>query len=211
LFQIQNQKQNPPLGGSADPVVFSGFNSLGTQATGVGTPPDVNTARNGSVVMLSYNTKLLLSTDGASTYTLVDLRRFFRAVPPRIPTATSWITVSAATKNSCTFHRSIASFGSSNFAEPVRAGVSPVSTRFASRCQHPGRHQQHRHVMDLLGSRVCHIQSGTTTMDYPDLSVGDNFIYFSADAVGKRIACGPHSTERDQKRIDDSHELHVAL
>src|SRR5215469_9582273 len=40
IFQIHNQKQNPPLGGSGDPVVFSAYNSLGTQATGVGTPPD---------------------------------------------------------------------------------------------------------------------------------------------------------------------------
>ena len=28
---------------------------------------------------------------------------------------------------------------------------------------------------------------GTTTMDYPDLSVGDNFLYFSADAVGNGL------------------------
>src|SRR6266853_135635 len=77
LFQIQKQKQSPPLGGSGDPVVFSGYNNLGTQATGVGTPPDVNAARNGNVVMLSYNTKLLLSTDGASTYKLLDPTTIF--------------------------------------------------------------------------------------------------------------------------------------
>jgi len=72
LFQIQNQKQNPPLGGSADPVVFSGFNSLGTQATGVGTPPDVNTENSGSyfwrdVAINSWPNGTISSTDPDGT------------------------------------------------------------------------------------------------------------------------------------------------
>ena len=44
-------------------------------------PPDVNAARNGNVVMLSYNTSVLLSTDGAGTYQLLDPTTIFPSAP----------------------------------------------------------------------------------------------------------------------------------
>jgi hypothetical protein len=62
----------------ASPVVFTNYNSLGTSAGSVGTPPDVNAARNGNVVMLSYNTSVLLSIDGTVSYNLLD--RFGRRI-----------------------------------------------------------------------------------------------------------------------------------
>jgi hypothetical protein len=45
---------------------------------------------------------------------------------------------------------------------------------------------------------------GTTTMDYPDLSVGDNFLYFSADAVsqGLLVARIPLNEIRDSQTIN---------
>src|SRR4030095_11261007 len=45
---------------------------------------------------------------------------------------------------------------------------------------------------------------GTTTMDYPDLSVGDNFLYFSADAVsqGLLVVRIPLNEIRDSQTIN---------
>src|SRR6185312_3853497 len=58
-----------------------GFNSLGTSAGSVGTPPDMNAARSGQVVMLSYNTNVLLSVDGTATWTLLNPTTIFPSGP----------------------------------------------------------------------------------------------------------------------------------
>ena len=188
LFQIQNQKQNPPLGGSADPVVFSGFNSLGTQATGVGTPPDVNTARNGNVVMLSYNTKLLLSTDGASTYTLVDPTTIFPSGPTK-DSSGNLLDNGLCCDQKLMYISSIDRFiwlmqFCGTGASGCLAGINKIRIAAASTQDVINSSATSWTYWDLASATF---NLGSTTMDYPDLSVGDNYLYFSADAVSNGL------------------------
>lgn len=188
LFKIQNQKQNPPLGGAGDPVVFSGYNDLGTQATGVGTPPDVNTARNGNVVMLSYNTKLLLSTDGASTYKLLDPTTIFPSGVTKDSNG-NLLDNGLCCDQKLMYVPSIDRFiwlqqFCGTGAGGCLTGINKVRIASAST----------QDVINSVGTSWTYwdlasatFNIGTTTMDYPDLSVGDNFLYFSADAVGNGL------------------------
>src|SRR5438034_6799793 len=79
LLQIEKQK---PAGGAGDPVVVTQYNPQGTSAS-VGTPPDPNAARNGNVVMLSYNTRVMLSTNGGTNYTELDPTTIFPSGPTK--------------------------------------------------------------------------------------------------------------------------------
>ena len=79
LQQIEKQK---PAGGAGDPVVVTQYNPQGTSAS-VGTPPDPNAARNGNVIMLSYNTRVMLSTNGGTSYTELDPTTIFPSGPTK--------------------------------------------------------------------------------------------------------------------------------
>lgn len=188
LFKIQKQKQQPPLGGSGDPVVFSGYNSLGTQATGVGTPPDVNTARNGNVVMLSYNTKLLLSTNGAGSYTLLDPTTIFPSGPAK-DSSGNFLDKGLCCDQKLIYISSIDRFiwlqqFCGTGASGCLAGINKVRIASASTQDVINSGGTSWTYWDLFSSTF---NLGTTTMDYPDLSVGDNYLYFSADAVGNGL------------------------
>jgi len=184
LYQIQN----PPLGGSGDPVVFSGYNSLGTQTTGVGTPPDVNTARNGNVVMLSYNTKLLLSTDGAVTYTLLDPTTIFPSGPTK-DSAGNLLDNGLCCDQKLIYLSSIDQFiwlqqFCGTGAGSCLSGINKVRIAAATTQNAINSAGTSWTYWDLASATF---NLGATTMDYPDLSVGDNYLYFSADAVGNGL------------------------
>lgn len=188
LFQIQNNKQNPPLGGSGDPVVFSNYNSLGTKAGSVGTPPDVNAARDGNVVMFSYNTSVLLSTDGATSYKLLNPTTIFPSGPAKDASGNA-LDAGLCCDQRLQYVPQIDRFiwfmqfcgtgpgGCLN-------GINKVRIASASTQDVINSNGTSWTYWDLFSSTFG---LGTTTMDYPDLSVGDNFLYFSADAVGNGL------------------------
>jgi hypothetical protein len=188
LFKIQNQKQNPPLGGSGDPVVFSGYNDLGTKATSIGTPPDVNTARNGNVVMLSYNTKLLVSTDGGTNYSLLDPTTIFPSGPTK-DSKGNLLDNGLCCDQKLMYVSSIDRFiwlqqfcGTGTGG--CLTGINKVRIAAASTQDVINSTGTSWTYWDLASATF---NLGTTTMDYPDLAVGDNYLYFSADAVGNGL------------------------
>ena len=188
LFKIQTQKQNPPLGGSGDPVVFSHYNELGTQSTGVGTPPDVNTARNGNVVMLSYNTKLLLSTNGGGNYKLLDPTTIFPSGPSK-DAAGNLLDNGLCCDQKLIYAPSIDRFiwlqqfcGSGTGG--CLSGINKIRVAVASTQDVINSTGTSWTYWDLASATF---NLGTTTMDYPDLSLGDNYLYFSADAVSNGL------------------------
>ncbi len=188
LFKLEKQKQSPPLGGAGDPVVFTDYNSLGTQATGVGTPPDVNASRNGNVVMLSYNTKLLLSLDGAGSFTLLDPTTIFPSGPSKDASG-NFLDKGLCCDQKLIYVSSIDRFiwlqqFCGTGASGCLAGINRVRIASASTQDVINSGGTSWTYWDLLSSTF---NLGTTTMDYPDLSVGDNFLYFSADAVGNGL------------------------
>jgi hypothetical protein len=184
FLELKRRAEDTPLGAAGNPVVFTDYDPLGTQAGTVGTPPDMNAARGGNVVMLSYNTNVLLSTNGANTYTLLNPTTIFPSGPatdgagnrldnglccdqvlqyvPQIDRFI-WLMQFCGTGTNCL------------------NGINKVRIASASPQQIINNSGTAWTYWDLFSSTF---NLGTTTMDYPDLSVGDNFLYFSADAVG---------------------------
>jgi hypothetical protein len=188
LFQLQQNKQNPPLGGAGDPVVFSDYDNLGTKASTVGTPPDLNAARNGNVVMFSYNTNLLLSTDGTASYKLLNPTTIFPSGPAKDSSG------NPLDAGLCCDQRLIYVPQIDRFIWLMQFcgtgpsgclnGINKVRIAAASTQDVITSNGTSWTYWDLFSSTFG---LGTTTMDYPDLSVGDNFLYFSADAVGNGL------------------------
>ena len=188
LFQIQKNKQNPPLGGAGDPVVFTNYNGLGTSAGSVGTPPDVNAARNGNVVMLSYNTSVLLSIDGTGSYKLLDPTTIFPSGPSK-DAAGNFLDNGLCCDQKLLYVPQIDRFiwlmqfcgtgpgGCLN-------GINRVRIAAASTQDVINSNGTSWTYWDLLSSTF---NLGTTTMDYPDLSLGDNYLYFSLDSVSQGL------------------------
>jgi hypothetical protein len=185
LFQIQNNKQNPPLGGAGDPVVFNNYNSLGTKAGSVGTPPDMSAARNGNVVMVSYNTNVLLSTDGTSTYKLLNPTTIFPSGPSKDSKGNpldSGLCCDQKLQYVPQIDRFIwlMQFCGTGPGGCLN-GINRIRIASASTQDVINSNGTSWTYWDLLSSTF---NLGNTTMDYPDLSVGDSFLYFSADQVG---------------------------
>lgn len=173
----------PPGGGGAAAVVFTDFDPLGTSAS-VGTPPDMNAARSGRVVMLSYNTRVMLSTDGAGTWTELDPTTIFPSGP------SSDAAGNPLDKGLCcdqilqyvpSIDRFVWLMQFCGTGSGCLNGINRVRIATASPQQIIDSGGTAWTYWDVLSGTFG---LGTTTMDYPDLAVGDNFLYFSADAVG---------------------------
>jgi hypothetical protein len=65
FLKLEKKKEDTPVGGAGDPVVFTDFDPLGNTSNFSGTPPDMNAARGGNIAILSYNSRVQLTTDGA--------------------------------------------------------------------------------------------------------------------------------------------------
>jgi len=206
LFQIQKNKQTPPIGGSADPVVFSDYNNLGTQAGNVGTPPDVNAARNGNVVMVSYNTSVLLSLNGTSTYKLLNPTTIFPSGPTK-DSAGNPLDSGLCCDQKLQYVPQIDRFiwlmqFCGTGAGSCLNGINKVRIASASTQDIINSNGTSWTYWDLFSSTF---NLGTSTMDYPDLSVGNNYLYFSADAVslgGLLVVRIPLAEIRDSQTIN---------
>src|SRR6266550_1207825 len=202
LLQIQKGK---PAGGAGDPVVVTQYNPQGTSAN-VGTPPDPNAARNGNVVMLSYNTRVMLSTNGGTSYTELDPTTIFPSGPtkdaagnpldnglccdqiiryaPRIDRFVWLMQFCGTGTGGCLTGINKVRIASAS-TQDVMTGAGATGWTY----------------WDLASATF---NLGTTTMDYPDLSIGDNFLYFSADAVsqGLLVVRIPLNEIRDSQTIN---------
>lgn len=184
FLEIKKRAQDTPRGGAGDPVVFSDYDPLGTTSN-VGTPPDMNAARSGNVAMLSYNTRVQLSTDGTNTWKELDPTTIFPSG------ATQDNNGNPLDRGLCCdqilqyvpqIDRFIwlMQFCGTNTSSCLN-GINKVRIASASPQDIINSNGTSWTYWDLFSSTF---NLGTTTMDYPDLSVGDNFLYFSADAVG---------------------------
>ncbi|HWA89338.1 MAG TPA: hypothetical protein VG889_04845 [Rhizomicrobium sp.] len=184
LLKIEPNKQSvPPQGAAGDPVVFRQYDPLGTKAGGVGSPPDMNAARNGNVILLSYNTAVLLSTDGAD-YTLLDPTTIFPSGPAKDSSGNlldRGLCCDQIVRYVPQIDRFVwlMQFCGSN-ATSCLQGVNKVRIAVASTQDVIASGGTKWTYWDLTSASV---NIGASTMDYPDLSIGDNSLYFSADAV----------------------------
>jgi hypothetical protein len=198
-------EKNKPVGGAGDPVVVTQYNPQGTAAN-VGTPPDPNAARNGNVILLSYNTRVMLSTNGGTSYVELDPTTIFPSGPTK-DAAGNLLDNGLCCDQIIRYVPKIDRFvwlmqfcGTGTGG--CLTGINKVRIASAS-------------TQDIVtgagatGWTYWDLASATfnlsnTTMDYPDLAVGDNFLYFSADAVsqGLLVVRIPLNQIRDSQTIN---------
>lgn len=187
FLQIKKKKEDTPVGGAGDPVVFTDYDPLGNTSN-LGGPPDMNAARGGNIAILSYNSRVQLTTDGAVNWNERDPTTIFPSgaavdgagnpldrgfccdqivqYVPKIDRYIWLMQFCGTGPGSCL------------------VGINKLRIASAS-------------PQDIINSNFTawtywDLTSGTfnlgnTTMDYPDLSVGDNFLYLSSDAVASGL------------------------
>ena len=203
LLKIEKNKQ--AAGGAGDPVVVTQYDPEGT-GTNVGTPPDPNAARSGNVIMLSYNTRLRLSTNGGTSYTELDPTTIFPSAPSK-DAAGNLLDNGLCCDQIIRYVPQIDRFvwlmqfcGSGTTG--CLSGINKVRIASASTQDVVNGAGTTGWTYWDLASATFNL--GNTTMDYPDLSVGDNFLYFSADAVsqGLLVVRIPLNQIRDSQTIN---------
>ena len=173
LLKIEKNKG----GGAGDPVVVTQYNPQGTAAS-VGTPPDPNAARNGNVIMLSYNTRVMLSTDGGTSYAQLDPTTIFPSGPAK-DSAGKLLDSGLCCDQIIRYVPQIDRFvwlmqfcGTGTTG--CLSGINKVRIASASTQDIvTGSGATGWTYWDLASATF---NLGTTTMDYPDLAVGDNFL-----------------------------------
>ncbi|MFO1187400.1 MAG: hypothetical protein U1E87_08110 [Alphaproteobacteria bacterium] len=186
LFKLEKDKQNPPLGGAGDPVVFTQYDPEGTIAA-VGTPPDMNAARSGNVIMLSYNTEVLLSTNGGTNYTRLDPTTVFPSGITKDAAGNvldNGLCCDQVIRYVPQIDRFVWLMQFCGSGTNCLLGINKVRIASASP----------QAIIDSGGTAWTYwdltsgvFNLGNTTIDYPDLAVGDNFIYLSGDAVSQGL------------------------
>lgn len=187
FLQLKKKKADTPVGGAGDPVVFTDYDPLGNTSN-LGGPPDMNAARGGNIAILSYNSRVQLTTDGAVNWNERDPTTIFPSgatndssgnpldrgfccdqIVQYVPQIDRyiWLMQFCGTgPGSCL-----------NGINKLRiASASPqdiINSNFTAWT-----------YWDLSSATF---NLGNTTMDYPDLSVGDNFLYLSSDAVASGL------------------------
>jgi hypothetical protein len=172
-----------PLGAApdSDPVVFGKNTPFGK--TG-GTPPDPSGASSGNVVLATGNTYASLSTDGGSTFTLLDPTTIFPSAPNK-DSAGNLLDKGLCCDQVVQYVPSIDRFiwlmqfcgtGASCLQGTNRIRIAAASPQG---------------MIDTAGTGWTYwdLVSPTFggTLDYPDLAVGNNFLYLSCDVVGSGL------------------------
>lgn len=181
LKKIDLDSNGNPLNQGGAAVTFYKYGETGT---GPGAVPDVSGAANRNVVMLTYNFAMELSTDSGRTYTVLDPTTVFPSGP-----------VNDAAGNNI----------SAGFCCDQVVQYVPSIDRFIWFMQFCGNG-----AGCLQGSNIIRVAAASTNevissggtawtywdisstqvgstagaLDFPDMSVGTNSLYLSADAVG---------------------------
>jgi hypothetical protein len=189
LLEIKNNANQYSGGGAgADPVVFKQYDQFGNLINSFGIPPDPSGARGGDVILYTFNTKAVLSLNGGVKYTLIDPSTIFPSAATK-DAAGNWLDGGLCCDQVIQYVPSIDRFiwlmqfcgAATNTGGSCLSGVNRVRIASASPQDIINSNGTSWTYWDLLSSTF---NLGTSTMDYPDLSVGDNNLYFSIDAVG---------------------------
>jgi hypothetical protein len=169
-----------PLGAApdGDPVVFGKNTPFGK--TG-GTPPDPSGASSGNVVLTTGNTYASLSTDGGSTFTLLDPTTIFPSAPNK-DSAGNLLDKGLCCDQVIQYVPSIDRF----IWLMQFCGAGATCLQGSNRIRIAAASPQD--MINSAGTAWTYwdLLSSTFggTMDYPDLAVGNNFLYLSCDIVG---------------------------
>jgi hypothetical protein len=175
-------QQPPPLGGSGGPVVFVSNNPYTNTA---GNPPDISGAQSSKVVFATVNTFARYSTDGGTTFNTINPTTVF-------PSAASKDATGKFLDNGLCCDQVIQYVPSINrfiwlqqfcgTGASCLQGLNRMRIASASPEDIIASNGTSWTYWDLLQGTFTGYTVGT--MDYPDLSVGDNYLYMSVDSVG---------------------------
>jgi len=185
LFPIKMRKADTPPGASPDPVVFTDYDPLGNNTNLSGWPPDMSAARSGNVVLLSYNTRVMLSTNGTSSYTQLDPTTIFPSGPATDGAGNrldNGLCCDQVIQYAPSVDRFIWLMQFCGTGTNCLQGINKIRIAAASPQDIINSGGTAWTYWDLFSNGNFNL--GTTTLDYPDMSIGDNFLYLSADAVG---------------------------
>lgn len=183
LLQIKKTKGETP-GGAANPVVFSDYDQPTSNISNI---PDLSVARSGNVLMLTYNWLMQLSTNGTTNYTERDPTTIFPSGP------TNDAAGNPLDKGFCCdqvvqyvpkIDRFIWFMQFCGTGANCLQGINKVRIASASPQDIINSNATAWTYWDLTSATF---NLGNTTMDYPDMSVGDNFLYLSTDAVASGL------------------------
>lgn len=182
LFKLEKNVADIPQGGAGDPVVFSEYTPFGTRVNFAGIPPDMSGAQNGNVVIMSGNTFAALSTDGGGTYTALNPSTIFPSGPTS-DAAGNLLDGGLCCDQILQYVPQIDRFiWLMQFSGTCGGLCGTNKFRIASAS-----------TQDVIGSNgtawtywdfSSALFGMTNTMDYPDMSFGNNSLYVSIDAVG---------------------------
>lgn len=186
-FKLQQIKNNAG-GAGGDPVVFSQYNQFGSLINSFGIPPDPSGARSGNVILYTYNTKGVLSINGGTKYNIIDPTTIFPSTPSKDASG-NFLDGGLCCDQVIQYVPSIDRFiwlmqfcgSATNTGGSCLSGVNRVRIASASPQDIINSNGTSWTYWDVLSSTF---NLGNVTMDYPDLSVGDNYLYFKIDAVG---------------------------
>ena len=174
-------KPQNPAGAAVDFYIFNNQNN----GNGVNITPDVNAAANAGVVLYTYNSSAKFSTDSGRTFTIINPTTIFPSGPVNNASGTN-ISGGFCCDQVIQYVPSIDRFiwfmqFCGNGTGGCLSGSNIIRVAAAS-------------TADLISSGatawtywdITSTQVGATTgaLDYPDVSVGNNWIYISSDAVG---------------------------
>jgi hypothetical protein len=190
-YQLHEIKENAgDYSGDAaagDPVVFNQYDQFGNLINSFGIPPDPSGARGGDVILYTFNTKAVLSVNGGANYTLIDPSTIFPSAATK-DAAGNWLDGGLCCDQVIQYVPSIDRFiwlmqfcgASKATGGSCITGVNRVRIASASPQDIINSNATSWTYWDLLSSTF---NLGNVMMDYPDLAVGDNSLYFSIDAV----------------------------
>jgi len=182
LKKIELDSLGNPINNGGAAIEFHQFNNEGT-GNGVNMTPDVNAAANANVVLFSYNSSVMLSLDNGNTFNTIDPTTIFPSGPVNDASGTN-ISGGFCCDQIIQYVPSVDRFIWFMQFSGTGGGLSGnniIRVAAASTADIINSNGTAWTYWDITSTQV-----GATSgiLDYPDVSIGDNSVYISSDAVG---------------------------
>ena len=182
LVAIEFDEDGNPSGPGGANVRFYDFDNAGP--IGVSNTPEPSVAANGDVVFMTYNWNARFSTDGGANWTTIDPTTIF---PSGAQTDGSGNSISGpyccdqVLQYVPSIDRFIWFMQFCGDGSNCLAGNNIIRIAAASTADFVNSNATAWTYWDIRSSQV---EATSGILDYPDMSVGDNSLYISSDAVG---------------------------
>src|SRR5262245_23584731 len=174
-------------GAAGNPVIFDTDTPFGNVVTFSGVPPDMSGAMNDDVVFMTGNTFAALSTNGGATFTNLNPTTIFPSGPTNDAAGNpldKGLCCDQVIQYAPSIDRFIWLMQFCGTGSNCLQGINKLRIAFASTQDVRSSGGTTWTYFDVSSGLL---NLGRTTMDYPDMSIGSNFLHVSADAVGSGL------------------------